>query len=178
VYATSSKQKLVSKSSTEAELIGVSDALSQVIWTRDFLLEQGYKVDSAKLMQDNLSTMALANRGWSNSSRTRHVGIRFFFIKDRIDSGEIEVEHLGSESMVADILTKPLQGELFRKLRKLLLNWDDQESSASAGVCSERVASVSNEVMKNAKDVMEEMVFVELQGNVARELQGNVASDV
>ena len=67
VHVLSRKQKLASKSSTEAELTGVSDALSQGIWTRDFLVEQGYTVGPALLQQDNQSTIVLANRGMSTS---------------------------------------------------------------------------------------------------------------
>jgi len=124
VYVTSAKQKLMSKSSTEAELIGVSDVLSQVIWTRDFLLAQGYEVGPAKLYQDNESTIALAEKGYSTNSKTRHIAIRYFFVKDRIDAGEVALEHLPTEQMLADMLTKPLQGTLFRKLRSELLNWE------------------------------------------------------
>ena len=122
VYVNSSKQKLVSKSSTEAELIGVSDVLSHVLWARDFLLEQGHEMGSAQLYQDNTSTILLANKGLSSSGRTRHVGVRYFFIKDRIDAGEIAVSHVPTTEMIADILTKPLQGHLFRTLREHLLN--------------------------------------------------------
>ena len=123
VWTMSKKQKLVSKSSTEAELIGVSDALTQVIWIRDFLISQGYTVDAAKLFQDNTSTIAMIKRGSSNSDRTRHIAIRFFFVKDRVDAGEIKVEYMKTADMVADVLTKPLQGTYFRKLRAQLLNW-------------------------------------------------------
>ena len=123
VFANSSKQKLVSKSSTEAELIGVSDVLSHVLWARDFLLEQGHQVGSAKLYQDNTSTILLANKGLSSSGKTRHVGVRYFFIKDRIGAGEVVVSHVSTTDMIADILTKPLQGNLFRVLREQLLNW-------------------------------------------------------
>jgi hypothetical protein len=42
-------------------------------------------------------------------------------------AGEVEVKHLGTSDMIADFLSKPLQGELFRKLRRLLLNWDKVE---------------------------------------------------
>jgi hypothetical protein len=124
IWVHSSKQKLVSKSSTEAELIGLSDTVSQVIWTRDFLISQGYNLGPAKVFQDNLSTMALALKGASSAQRTRHIGIRFFFVKDRVDSGEICLEYLPTEDMIADIMTKPLQGDLFRKLRRRLLNWE------------------------------------------------------
>jgi hypothetical protein len=120
----SGKQKLVSKSSTEAELIGLSDSLTQGIWTRDFLIFQGYTMAPATVYQDNMSTIALAEKGRSTSDRTRHISIRYFFVKDRIDSGEVRIEYMPTASMLADVLTKPLQGELFRAMRKQLLNWE------------------------------------------------------
>jgi hypothetical protein len=98
--------------------------IPQVIWVRDFLIEQGYSVGASKLFQDNKSTIVLANKGHSTAERTRHIAIRFFFVKDRIDAGEIAIEYLPTEDMIADILTKPLQGDLFRKLRRMLLNWE------------------------------------------------------
>jgi hypothetical protein len=52
VHVHAGKQRLNSKSSTEAELIGLSDSMSQVLWTRDFLKEQGYDMGAARVMQD------------------------------------------------------------------------------------------------------------------------------
>ena len=124
VYVKSAKQKLMSKSSTEAELIGVSDMLPQVIWTRDFLVEQGYSCGPARLFQDNKSTIVLANKGLSTSEKTRHIAIRYYFVKDRIDSGEVIVEYMPTQEMIADVMTKPLQGALFRRLRSELMNWE------------------------------------------------------
>ena len=121
VYVASKKQGIVTKSSTESELVAISDMLPMVIWTRGFLKEQGYKMDPAVLYQDNKSTIAMANRGSSNSPRTRHVDIRYFFVKDRIEAGEIVVEHMGTDRMLADGMTKPLQGELFRRMRKAMM---------------------------------------------------------
>eukprot|EP00957_Ditylum_brightwellii_P138375 10547203-Ditylum_brightwellii.AAC.1 len=48
------------------------------------------------------------------------------FIKDRIDKGEVRVEHCGAEDMVADYFTKPLQGRLFYKFQKAILNLEDE----------------------------------------------------
>jgi hypothetical protein len=121
VHVSSRKQGLTTKSSTEAELVGVSDALTQVIWTREFLLAQGYILGPAVVKQDNQSTMVLANKGRSTLSKTRHIGIRYFWVNDRIVSGDVVLEYLATEDMAADILTKPLQGILFRKMRTLLL---------------------------------------------------------
>ena len=116
----SRKQKLVSKSSM---LIGLSDSVSQVIWSRDFLTYQGYKLDAATVFQDNKRAIAMASKGMSTSDRTRHINIRYLFIKDPIDNKEIKINYLPTEEMTSDILTKPLQGEPFRKLRSNLLNW-------------------------------------------------------
>ena len=78
----------------------------------------------ADVFQDNLSTMALATKGRSTFERTRHVHIRYFFVKDRVDSGEVCIKYVPTKLMLADILTKPLQGDLFRAMRKELLNWE------------------------------------------------------
>ena len=122
VYSKSAKQKLVAKSSTEAELIGMSDSMSQVIWMRNFLLAQGYSsMGPARIHQDNRSTIMLAEKGRSTSTRTRHVAIRYFFVKDRIESKEVELLDTDTEDMVADYFSKPLQGQLFIKFREVIM---------------------------------------------------------
>ena len=118
----SSKQKLVTKSSTEAELVALSDGLSMVLWAKNFVEAQGYNVQKAVIHQDNKSTIALAEKGRSTNNRTRHVNIRYFFVKDRIDSGEVEVKYTGTEEMIADFFSKPLQGALFDKFRDKIMN--------------------------------------------------------
>ena len=69
-----------------------------------------------------MNTIALAEKGRSTSDRTRHINIRYFFIKDKINSNELRIEYLPTEDMKADVWTKPLQGELFKRLRNKLLN--------------------------------------------------------
>ena len=123
VYSRSTGQKLNTKSSTEAELVALSDSTSQIVWTRRFLEKQGYKMGPATVYKDNMSTIALVKNGKSNSDRTRHIAIRFFFVADRVASEEIKIEYMPTGGMLADILTKPLQGALFKKLRDKLLKW-------------------------------------------------------
>jgi len=125
IYSTSSKQTLVSRSSTESEVIGVHDVLPQILWTNHFLQAQGFNVRKMVLYQDNTSSILLEKNGRSSSSkRTRHMNIWFFFIKDRVAQKEIEVEHCPTESMVADYFTKPLQGQLCYKMRDIIMNID------------------------------------------------------
>jgi hypothetical protein len=67
--------------------------------------------------------MALIHKGRSSSERTRHMSIRYFWINERVNSGEIVIEHLGTEKMFANLLTKPLQGSQFLQKRRMLTNW-------------------------------------------------------
>ena len=112
------KQKINTRSSTEAELVGVDDAMPQMLWTRYFIEAQGFKVEEMILNQDNLSTILLEKNGRASSSkRTKHIRVRYYFIKDRIAKGDITVKYCPTEEMLADHFTKPLQGKLFRKFR-------------------------------------------------------------
>ena len=122
LYASSKKQKINTKSSTEAELVGASDFLPQALWTRHFLEAQGYDISQNLFYQDNQSAMKLEKNGrQSSSQRTRHVNIRYFFIKDKIDQGEITLEYCPTDRMIADFFTKPLQGSSFRRLRDVVM---------------------------------------------------------
>ena len=118
IHVKSSKQKVVTKSSTEAELIGLSDAANIGLHTRNFLLAQGYKLGPLRIYQDNKSCMALMNKGKSTSERSRHVDIRWFWLKERIDNREIELIYLPTSEMYANLLTKPIQGAQFEKERR------------------------------------------------------------
>ena len=85
------------------------------------MIEQGYEVPPVTLFQDNMSTIALCNRGGAGH-RTKHIKIRNFFIKEHVDDGEVAVVHKPTREMVADLETKPLQGAMFRSHRNTMLN--------------------------------------------------------
>ena len=123
IYSASKTQRLNTKSSTEAELVGVDDVSAQILCTRYFLEGQGYDVKDNTLYQDNQSAMLLEKNGRASSSkRTRHINVRYFFITDRIKSRELNVAYCPTGDMVADYFTKPLQGSAFRKLRDIIMN--------------------------------------------------------
>ena len=124
IYGTSTRQKLTTKSSTEAELVGVSDILPQVIWTRYFLEAQGYSVRDSVIYQDNQSAIMLEKHGKASSSkRTRHINIRYFFVVDRIANKEVSVEFCPTLKMLGDYFTKPLQGSQFQTLRDRIMKY-------------------------------------------------------
>jgi hypothetical protein len=88
----------------------------------EFINFQTGRQGKAVLFQDNTSAIHLEKNGKSSSNKTKHMKIRYFWVKDKVASGELEIQHLPMDSMWADMLTKPLQGELFKKFRACVLN--------------------------------------------------------
>ena len=128
VNTISCKQKLNTKSSTEAKLVGVDDVLPQAIWAKYFLEAQGYKV-KVTIHQDNKSAILLETNGKESSSkRTRHLNIKYFFITDCLSRKVIDaIKYCPTGDMVGDFPSKSLQGTLFRKHRKRMMNWNESD---------------------------------------------------
>ena len=104
-------------SSTEAELVGVSKGIRQSIWAANFLELQGYDKQPVRVYQDNMSTIKLIEKGRSTSELTRHIDIGFFWLHDLLNRDVITIEYCPTAEMVADYMTKPLQGSLFLAMR-------------------------------------------------------------
>ena len=117
----SGKQKILTKSCTETELVGPSDLAVQTIWTRNFLGTegQGYKMGPSAVYEDNMSTIMLEGKRRS----TRHIRRRYFFIVDRISGGEIQLEYLSTKWEIADMLTN-----ISRVMKRQLLNKPSMEN--------------------------------------------------
>ena len=120
--STSTKQKLNTRSSTEAELVGVDDVIGKLMWFQEFIKMQGFAPCMTTLFQENHSTMLLETKGKASlNKKTRHINIRYFHIADLVEKGRVGVEYCNIKEMVVDFLTKPLQGEQFLKFKKLVL---------------------------------------------------------
>ena len=116
LHCKSTRQKLNTKSSTEAELVGVSDYIPYNIWLMHFLKHQGFELEVNVLYQDNQSAMKMEKNGRNScTGNSRHVNIRYFWVKDRIEKGEVDLRYCPTEKMLADYFTKPLQGAAFMR---------------------------------------------------------------
>ena len=80
---------------------------------------QGYPIEKNILCEDNKASILLEENGKrSSSKRTRAFNIRYFFLTDQIEKGNLSVAYCPTLEMIADYMSKPLQGGLFHKFRK------------------------------------------------------------
>jgi hypothetical protein len=122
-HAVSTKQKINTRSSTEAELVSVDDVIAKVLWTRLFLQSQGIVVRQNIIFRDNQSSMKLEQNGKTSSGkRTRHFNIKYFYITDLIKNKEVSIEYCPTDEMLADYFTKPLTGNKFNQFRQAVMN--------------------------------------------------------
>jgi hypothetical protein len=143
----SRKVKLNTRNSTETELYATDMFMPEMLWSLHFIQAQGYETECVGLYQDNISTQLLIKNGRMSSGKKRkHIKAKFFFIKDRIDDGEIKVIDCHTEQMWADVMTKPLQGMAFKTMRAELMNcavdYEDPEEE------KERDIPISSSVAK------------------------------
>ena len=129
IMSKSLKQKINTRISTETELVATNDILLDVLWSRYFLMSQGYKSMRSVIMQDNRTAMLLETNGiFSSTKRTKHINFHYFFIKDKIEKREVELAYCPTESMLGDFFTKPLQGKKFVEFHKKIINLNKKTS--------------------------------------------------
>jgi hypothetical protein len=125
IQTLSRKQKLNTKSSTEAELVGADDAAVMILWTKYFMEEQGYAIEKNILYQDNKSAVLLEVNGRKSvGKRSRALNVRYFFLSDQVEKGNLRIEYCPTEEMIGDFFTKPLQGEKFERFKSAILGKD------------------------------------------------------
>ncbi|KAK2407959.1 putative mitochondrial protein [Trifolium repens] len=123
----SKKQQVVTLSTTEAEFIAAANSACQAIWLRRILEELHFHQDRPTVIHcDNSSTIKLSKNPVLHG-RSKHIDVRFHFLRDLVTDKTIDLVYCQSEDRVADIMTKSLKLEAFVKLRGLL------------GVCSSLV---------------------------------------
>ena len=106
---SSKKQELITLSTMEAEYVGATHAAKELIWFRHLISEIFWPlIYPIVLHLDNHSAIALANSEGQFHACTKHINIRYHFIKFCVQNGSINLIYCPTEDMIADILTKPL----------------------------------------------------------------------
>jgi hypothetical protein len=101
------KQKTVSLSSTESEYIGLVAAAKEALWLKHILIELGRIPNTIEINCDNQSTICIAKNPELHA-RSKHIDVRYHFIREKIENQEFVVKYQPSEELVADVLTKGL----------------------------------------------------------------------
>ena len=114
------KQNIVALSTCEAEYVAAAMAACQAVWLRWLLGELiGEQAYPPALMVDNQATIALAKNPVLHD-RSKHIDIKFHFLRDCIDGGQIVIEFVETGRQLANILTKSLGLLRFIELRKMI----------------------------------------------------------
>jgi hypothetical protein len=125
IQTISRKQKLNTRSSTEAELVGVDNESTLILlWTKLFMEAQGYNINQNIIYQDNKSAILLETNGKKSSTkRTRALNIRYFFMADQVEKGNVQIQYCPTDEMTANYMTNPLSGKKFRKFRSNIMGF-------------------------------------------------------
>jgi hypothetical protein len=111
------KQHSIALSSGEAEYMAATAAACQAAWLRRLLGELlNQQEETVKLFIDNQSALQLIKKPVFHE-RTKHIDLRFHFIRECVEDGKVAVEHIGTTNQLADILTKSLGRTQFQDLR-------------------------------------------------------------
>ncbi|RVX17651.1 Retrovirus-related Pol polyprotein from transposon TNT 1-94 [Vitis vinifera] len=117
---SSKKQPVVTLSTTEAEFVAAASCACQGVWMRRVLEKLGHSQGKCTtVLCDNNSTIKLSKNPVMHG-RSKHIDVRFHFLRDLTREGVVELKHCGTQEQVADIMTKPLKLDVFLKLRELL----------------------------------------------------------
>ena len=119
---SSKKQSVVALSSTEAEYIAITHAAKEATWLRH-LLSELYSPLVLRypiiLYSDNKSAIELVKNATFHS-RTKHIAIRYHYVREAYNDGIIFLDHRGTDDMPADVFTKPLVRIKLTKFARLL----------------------------------------------------------
>ncbi|GJQ94172.1 retrovirus-related pol polyprotein from transposon TNT 1-94 [Tanacetum coccineum] len=112
---SSKKRKSTTISTTEAEYISLSGCCAQILWMRSLLTDYGFAFNKIPLYCANKSAIALCCKNVQHS-RSKHIDIRYHFIKEQVENGVVELYFVRMEYQLADIFTKALARECFEFL--------------------------------------------------------------
>nr|GEW02532.1 copia protein [Tanacetum cinerariifolium] len=112
---SSEKQYYIAMSTAEAEYVSLSACCAQVIWMRTQLLDYGYKYNRILMYCDSKSAIVISCN-LVHHSKTKHIDIRYHFIKEHVEKCTVELYFVGTEYQLSDLFTKALLKECFEYL--------------------------------------------------------------
>jgi hypothetical protein len=118
IYWGSRKQKFVALSTTEAEYMETCEACTEAIWLRKLISNLFDQIPESTIIYcDNQSCIRLLEQPMFHE-RSKHIEIKYYFIRDKFQEGEVKLEYIPTDKHTTNILTKPLSGIKFAYFRE------------------------------------------------------------
>ena len=135
IYCKSHIQKVVTLSSTESEMVALVEGVRRLIPLVKLLKSLGLATagEPALIMCDNKSVLHMISNGEGCPGKAKYMRVRWHFVSELMENNFIRCEHLQTNLMIADMLTKPMGGAKFREFRGRIMNClvDEEESEES-----------------------------------------------
>jgi hypothetical protein len=112
----SCKQPTVALSSVEAEYMAATQATREAMWWRAFLTELGMPPAGATVIHSDSQGAIALSKNPEHHKRTKHIDIQHHYVREQVSAGCVVLPHIGTELMVADVLTKPLPADRHTEL--------------------------------------------------------------
>ena len=130
----------------EAEKVGVSEYLPYSLWLMIFFHGKGYEIMNNIVYQDNQIAIRMEKSDRKScNGNLRHINIRYFFVKDRVDKREVKTKYCPTQKMLANYFTKPLKKQVFKIFREVILGYKPIFSLKSTPV------SIKESIRNNGK---------------------------
>lgn len=114
------RQRVVARSTAEAEYVSLSDATQEIVWLRRLLSSLDAHQGTTTLYEDSQSAISMTDNVHKTHKRTKHIDIRYRYVCDELLRGTLTLSYIPTTDMIADALTKPLPAAQFQKFRNLM----------------------------------------------------------
>ena len=105
-------QTVVALSTTEAEYMAATQAYKKAIWIQRLLEELGHKQEKISVFCDSQSALHIA-KNLDFHSRTKHIGVQYYFVREVVEEGSVDLQKIHTKENLTDILTKPIDADKF-----------------------------------------------------------------
>jgi hypothetical protein len=113
---------LTTRSTPESELVALSDGAAIAMGCKNFYNSIDIVLPTINILEDNRTALEYIAAGGPIHARTRYIGVKYYFAKQYIDSGDLSVQYCKTTDMLADLMTKPVMGSLFESLRDRIVH--------------------------------------------------------
>uniref|UniRef100_A0A1Y1L684 Reverse transcriptase Ty1/copia-type domain-containing protein n=1 Tax=Photinus pyralis TaxID=7054 RepID=A0A1Y1L684_PHOPY len=114
---TSQRQHSVVTSTTEAEIVAASEGSKELMWLKRLVSKISGKTIVKPILYCDSASAVKSSKNPEFHKRTKHVKLRFFYVRECVQDNEIEVQHIDGQHQLADLFTKPLDRVRFKTLR-------------------------------------------------------------